>query len=206
MLTSRPPSLFISQEVDRIPLSSGHGRSPPNCGYNTDNEDKLQRTKVFFKRLIARGYKGNEIRPLFHKAITRAKAYNGPTQDEDDDHNSVILHLPFHPNAPASFYTQWIWINYWLENKNYMALVSRTTWEIDILLFSAFWYHHFFDFLIFLEFRFSISGFSNPSLVCPLMKPPRNRTITLQPIRKANSHVASKDNKVQICPSTDPFS
>ena len=59
----------------------------------SDNEDKLQRTKVFFKRLIARGYKGNVIRPLFYRAITRAKAYSGPTQDEDDDHNSVILHL-----------------------------------------------------------------------------------------------------------------
>ena len=86
-----------------------------------------------------------------------------------------------------------------------MDLVSRTTWEIDIFLFSAFWYHHFFDFLNFLEFRFSISGFSHPSLVCPLMKPPRKRTITLQPIGKANSHVALKDNQVQICPSTDPF-
>ena len=30
----------------------------------------------FFKRLISRGYKGNDIRTLFHKAITRAKAYN----------------------------------------------------------------------------------------------------------------------------------
>ena len=40
----------------------------------SDEEDKLQRTKVFFKRLIARGYKGNDIRTLFHKAITCAKA------------------------------------------------------------------------------------------------------------------------------------
>ena len=75
----------------------------------SNNEDKLQRTKVFFKRLIARGYKGNEIRPLFHKAITRAKAYSGPTQDEDDDHNSVIPHLPFHPNDPASSRIQAEW-------------------------------------------------------------------------------------------------
>ena len=65
--------------------------------------------KSFFKRLIARGYKGNEIRPLFHKAITRAKAYSGPTQDEDDDHNSVILHLPFHPNDPGSSRIQAEW-------------------------------------------------------------------------------------------------
>ena len=115
---------------------------------------------------------------------------------------NLVCEITFH----TKIYTQWIWISYWLETKNYMDLVSRTTWEINIFLFSAFWYHHFFDFLNFLEFRFSISGFSHLSLVCPLMKPPQNRTITLQPIRKANSHIAYKDNQVQICPSTDPFS
>ena len=75
----------------------------------SDEEDKLQRTKVFFKCLIARGYKGNGIRTLFQKAITRAKAYNGPSPAEDDDHNSVILHLPFHPNDPASSRIQAAW-------------------------------------------------------------------------------------------------
>ena len=75
----------------------------------SDEEDKLQRTKVFFKRLIARGYKGNDIRTLFHKVITRAKAYNGPATDENDDHNSVILHLPFHPNDSASSRIQAAW-------------------------------------------------------------------------------------------------
>ena len=72
-------------------------------------EDKLQRTKVFFQRLIARGYKGNDIRTLFHKAITRTKAYSSPATAEDDNHNSVILHLPFHPNDPASSCIQAAW-------------------------------------------------------------------------------------------------
>ena len=63
----------------------------------------------FFKRLIARGYKGNEIWTLFHKAIAPEKAYSGPLQAEDDDHNSVILHLPFHPNDPASSHIQAAW-------------------------------------------------------------------------------------------------
>ena len=78
----------------------------------SNNEDKLQQTKVFFKRLIACGYKGNEIRTLFHKAIMRARAYSGPVHSEDDDHNSVnsvILHLPFHPNDPASSHIQAAW-------------------------------------------------------------------------------------------------
>ena len=65
--------------------------------------------KGFFKRLIARGYKGDEIRGLFHKAIARAKTYTGPTVDDDADHNNVIFHLPFHPNDPASFHIQEAW-------------------------------------------------------------------------------------------------
>ena len=71
--------------------------------------DKIQRTKVFFKCLIACGYKGDEIRGLFHKAIARAKKYNGPTTEDDVDHNNVILHLPFHPNDPASSHIQAAW-------------------------------------------------------------------------------------------------
>ena len=39
----------------------------------------------------------------------RAKTYSGPTQAEDDDHNSVILHLPFHPNDPTSSRIQAAW-------------------------------------------------------------------------------------------------
>ena len=65
--------------------------------------------KGFFECLIARGYKGDKIRGLFHKAITCAKTYNGPTTDDDVDHNNVILHLPFHPNDPASFRIQPAW-------------------------------------------------------------------------------------------------
>ena len=99
-----------------IPPHSAHPRGLlPGIVYSTlfriftlcsSETDKLQRTKVFFKRLIARGYKGNDIRGLFHKAITHAKSYNGPITDDDADHNSVILHLLFHPNDPASFHIQ----------------------------------------------------------------------------------------------------
>ena len=65
--------------------------------------------KGFFQHLIARGYKGNDIRTLFHKAIRHAKAYNGPATAEDDDHNSIILHLTFHPNDSASSRIQAAW-------------------------------------------------------------------------------------------------
>ena len=59
--------------------------------------------------MITHGYKGDEIQGLFHKAIARAKIYNGPTVDDDADRNHVILHLPFHPNDPASFRIQEAW-------------------------------------------------------------------------------------------------
>ena len=48
----------------------------------SSEEDKAKRTKTFFKRLIARGYKGNKIRNLFHKAINRARSYTGPSTVE----------------------------------------------------------------------------------------------------------------------------
>ena len=78
----------------------------PLCSCETD---RLQRTRVFFIRLIAHGYKGNKIRGFFHRAITRAKSYNGPTDNDNADHNSVILDLPFHPNDPASSLIQEAW-------------------------------------------------------------------------------------------------
>ena len=75
----------------------------------SSEEDKAKRTKTFFKRLIARGYKGNKIRNLFHKAINCARSYTGPSTVENTNHDDVILHLPFHPNDPASFRIQEAW-------------------------------------------------------------------------------------------------
>ena len=84
--------------------------------------DKLQQTRFFFKRLIARGYKGDKIRGLFHKAIMCAKSYNSPITDGDADHNSIILHLPFHPNDPASFHIQSAW----------RTNVSKPQWKMPL--------------------------------------------------------------------------
>ena len=85
-------------------------------------KDKLHRTKVFFKRLLARGYKGNDIRGLFHEAIKRAKSYAGPADDDNTDHTSVILHLPFHLNDPASFQIQKAWKTH----------VEKLQWKIPL--------------------------------------------------------------------------
>ena len=59
--------------------------------------------KFFLNASLPVATKETKSRPLFHKAITRAKAYSGPTQDENDDHNSVILHLPFQSKQSRIF-------------------------------------------------------------------------------------------------------
>ena len=64
---------------------------------------------MFFKRLQARGYKSDQIKSLFYKAITRAEQYSGPANTTTNDDTSVILHLPFHPNDPPSYKIQQAW-------------------------------------------------------------------------------------------------
>ena len=75
----------------------------------SDPHDRILHTKVFFKRPQARGYKSDQIKPLFNKAIARAQRYSGPTNRATNDNNTVILHLPFHPNDPPSHRIQQAW-------------------------------------------------------------------------------------------------
>ena len=75
----------------------------------SDQNDRILRTRVFFKRLQARGYKSDQIKSLFYKAITRAEQYSGPVNTTNNDDTSVILHLPFHPNDPPSYKIQQAW-------------------------------------------------------------------------------------------------
>ena len=75
----------------------------------SDNEDKQLRTRLFFQRLKARGYKADKLCPLFQRAIIRAQEYSGPSDTETKQTESVIFHLPFHPNDPNSSQIQRAW-------------------------------------------------------------------------------------------------
>ena len=88
----------------------------------SDHNDRILRTKVFFKRLQARGYKSDHIKPLFNKAIARAQRYSGPTDRATNDENMVILLLPFHPNDPPSHKIQQAWRNTIASPKYHMPL------------------------------------------------------------------------------------
>ena len=67
--------------------------------------------KFFFKRLQARGYKSNQIKPLIVKAIARAKTTLDLQPQKNNYHTAVIFHLPFHPNEPPSHKIQQAWRN-----------------------------------------------------------------------------------------------
>ena len=88
----------------------------------SDPNDQILRTKVFLKWLQARGYKSNQIKPLFLKAIARAKTYSGPLNTTNNDHTAVIFHLPFHPNDPPSHKIQQAWRNSIASPKYHMPL------------------------------------------------------------------------------------
>ena len=80
--------------------------------------------KGFFKRFQARGYKSNQIKPLFLKVITHAKSYSGPLNTTNNDHTAVIFHLPFHPNDLPSYKIQQAWCDTIASRKYHMPLTN----------------------------------------------------------------------------------
>ena len=88
----------------------------------SDPNDQILRTNVFLKRIQARGYKSNQIKPLFLKAIAHAKTYYGPSTTTNNDHTAVIFHLSFHPNDPPSHKIQQAWRNSVASPKYHMPL------------------------------------------------------------------------------------
>ena len=87
-----------------------------------DQNDRILCTKVFFKRLQAQGYKSNQIKPLFYKAIAHAQSYSGPLNTTNNDHTAVIFHLPFHPNDLPSYKIQQAWRDTITSPKYHMPL------------------------------------------------------------------------------------
>ena len=108
----------------------------------SDHNDRILHTKVFFKRLQARGYKSDHIKPLFNKAIARAQRYSGPTNRATSDENTVILNLPFHPDDPPSHKIQQAWRDTIVSPKYHMPLPqmhnpkSRGKCNIDRMIIS----------------------------------------------------------------------
>jgi hypothetical protein len=74
----------------------------------TDTVDIHLKVRQFYKRLLARGYKPDILRPLFRKAAANAVA---PRTENDPahDNNRIFFHLQYHPNDPPSSEIQKAW-------------------------------------------------------------------------------------------------
>ena len=78
------------------------------CSY----EDQMKKhIKNFFNRLIARGYKREQLLPLFEKAVDNAESYKKRSDEEKilrkkaaqkASKNRLYLHVPYHPDNPPS--------------------------------------------------------------------------------------------------------
>jgi hypothetical protein len=78
----------------------------------TDQSDCRDKTLMFLHRLLIRGYKMDQLKPLFLTAIARAKAYTGPDPDASDADamkKTLFLHVQYHPKTPPSSVLQTAW-------------------------------------------------------------------------------------------------
>jgi len=76
----------------------------------TEDEDKRAKTRLFFRRLLARGYQADTLKPLFQSAIQRARSYTGPQPKQTQDNMKfMLLHLEYHPKNPPSKELQQAW-------------------------------------------------------------------------------------------------
>ena len=80
----------------------------------SDEADRTQNLRHFFRRLRARGYTSHTLIPLFHRA--QQLALNPPVDkalcDEvEDNKKRVFFHLEYHPDSPRSPELQSIWKN-----------------------------------------------------------------------------------------------
>ena len=84
----------------------------------SDAKDIMKELKLFFHRLLDRGYQSNQLTPLFQQAMDNAKAYlwrtaldhlRAKSKKETAHRRRVFLHLPYHPSNPSSKTIQKLW-------------------------------------------------------------------------------------------------
>jgi hypothetical protein len=81
-------------------------------------KDVMKELKLFFHRLLDRGYQSNQLTPLFQQAIDNAIEYlqrttlehlRAKSKKETAHHRRVFLHLLYHPSNPTSKTIQKLW-------------------------------------------------------------------------------------------------
>ena len=85
------------------------------CSRKDDIDEKL---KLFFGRLLDRGYQAAALDPVFDRAIVNAQKYLSQTEafrqqikakQKEASKRRVYFHLPYHPSNPPSHELQQLW-------------------------------------------------------------------------------------------------
>ena len=79
----------------------------------TDRQDFEISTRRFLKRLCNRGYKHNDLTPMFHEAIKKVESASHSIRDTSHEER-IFLHLQYHPRDPPSNIIQSIFRDYLL--------------------------------------------------------------------------------------------
>ena len=85
------------------------------CSKNSDIEKEI---RLFFNRLVDRGYLRTKLLPLFEKGFDNATSYMSMTLDQrvarkkakvGRSDERIFLHIPYHPQNPSSGSVQQLW-------------------------------------------------------------------------------------------------
>jgi len=77
----------------------------------SDEDDIIERCRVFFRRQLDRGHKAETLIPLFRKAVTNAHKFLAKSQEQCDreklakleaSRRRVYFHVTFHPQGPKA--------------------------------------------------------------------------------------------------------
>ena len=119
------------------------------CSTTKDVEKEV---KLFFHRLLDRGYQTEQLIPYFQRAIDKAKAYLKQTaldhlrarsKKETSNRRRVFLHLPYHPANPSSKTIQNLWtrrIAHPPGQPAFSSLTNETGYNIPIERLTIAWH------------------------------------------------------------------
>ena len=119
----------------------------------SDMKDVMKTLKLFFHRLLDRGYQSSQLTPLFQQAMDNAKAYlrhtaldhlRAKSKKEMAHRRRVFLHLPYHPANPSSKTIQKLWVRRVANppgQPSFSSLTNKRGYNIPIEQLTIDWHH-----------------------------------------------------------------
>ncbi len=113
----------------------------------------MKELKLFFRRLLDRGYQTTQLTPLFQQAMDNDKAYllctaldhlGARSKKETSHRRRVFLHLPYHPANTSSITIQKLWASRVANPQgqpSFSSLTNESGYNILIERLTIAWHH-----------------------------------------------------------------